>query len=202
MRSRWGSPAAASCIASSTKDCEPDLVVFGKGLGGGLPLSAVIGPRAIMDHAPAFALQTTGGNPVADRRRARGAAGDRRGGPDRARRTRSVHDCCRADCVPCSARHPMIGDVRGRGLALGRRSRGRSGSREAGAGHDHGESDLSRLPAGGGVLLRRTARQRTGIHAAADIERGRGGRGRRDHRSGDRPTSAMAWCRMRTSRRS
>jgi 4-aminobutyrate aminotransferase len=38
---------------------KPDLVVFGNGLGGGLPLSAVIGPQQIMDHAPAFALQTT-----------------------------------------------------------------------------------------------------------------------------------------------
>src|SRR5271155_5845825 len=40
---------------------EPDLVVFGKGLGGGLPLSAVIGPRHIMDHAPAFARHPPAG---------------------------------------------------------------------------------------------------------------------------------------------
>ena len=29
---------------------EPDIVCLGKGLGGGLPLSAVIGPAAVMDH--------------------------------------------------------------------------------------------------------------------------------------------------------
>ena len=40
------------------------MIVLGKGLGGGLPLSALIGPAAIMDHRPAFAIQTTGGNPV------------------------------------------------------------------------------------------------------------------------------------------
>ena len=42
----------------------PDLVCLGKGLGGGLPLSAVIGPAAVMDHSSAFSLMTTAGNPV------------------------------------------------------------------------------------------------------------------------------------------
>jgi len=99
------------------EDLEPDLVVFGKGLGGGLPLSAVIGPAAIMDHAPAFALQTTAGNPVA------AAAG-------RAV-FQAIHDeglIERANAVGAqltgalralSARHSIIGEVRGRGLALG-----------------------------------------------------------------------------------
>jgi 4-aminobutyrate aminotransferase len=96
---------------------EPDLVVLGKGLGGGLPLSAVIGPKAIMDHAPAFALQTTAGNPVAA---AAGRAVLRviadesliaRANTIGARLSGALH--------ALSARQPMIGEVRGRGLALG-----------------------------------------------------------------------------------
>jgi 4-aminobutyrate aminotransferase len=46
------------------EDFTPDLICLGKGLGGGLPLSALIGPRAIMDHTTAFAMQTLHGNPV------------------------------------------------------------------------------------------------------------------------------------------
>src|SRR6185312_10218115 len=95
----------------------PDMVVFGKGIGGGLPLSAVVGPKAIMDHAPAFALLTTAGNPVA------AAAGnavletiETEGLVDRARRVGKLFsDTLRA----LGAKHEIIGDVRGRGLAVG-----------------------------------------------------------------------------------
>jgi 4-aminobutyrate aminotransferase len=96
---------------------EPDLVVFGKGLGGGLPLSAVIGPRHIMDHAPAFALQTTAGNPVATAagRAVLQAIADE-GLIDSANRIGAI---LRRGLHAIGARQPMIGDVRGRGLALG-----------------------------------------------------------------------------------
>jgi 4-aminobutyrate aminotransferase len=46
-------------------DAQPDLLVSGKSLGGGLPLSAVTGPAAIMDAVgPGGLGGTFGGNPV------------------------------------------------------------------------------------------------------------------------------------------
>ena len=96
---------------------EPDMVVFGKGIGGGLPLSAVVGPKAVMDHAPAFALLTTAGNPVAT------AAGnavlkaiEHEGLAARSARIGTLF----ADALRALAeKHPVIGDVRGRGLVIG-----------------------------------------------------------------------------------
>lgn len=43
---------------------QPDIVTFGKTLGAGLPISAIVGPASIMDCAPGSALLTMGGNPV------------------------------------------------------------------------------------------------------------------------------------------
>lgn len=100
----------------------PDILVLGKGLGGGLPLSAVVGPQWVMDCASAFAMQTLHGNPVC------AAAG------------LAVLDALFAETLPAEAarkgqiliaglqdlarRHPSIAAVRGRGLAIGVEIRG------------------------------------------------------------------------------
>jgi 4-aminobutyrate aminotransferase len=42
----------------------PDIVTFGKMLGGGLPLSAAIGPARILDGPTGSALMTAAGNPI------------------------------------------------------------------------------------------------------------------------------------------
>ncbi|MDQ6432744.1 aspartate aminotransferase family protein [Mesorhizobium sp. LHD-90] len=96
---------------------EPDTVVFGKGLGGGLPLSAAVGPEAIMNHAAAFSFQTVHGNAIS------AAAGC------------AVLDTIASDGLVANAaetgahlrmrleglkqKHALVGDVRGRGLAIG-----------------------------------------------------------------------------------
>lgn len=95
----------------------PDILVLGKGLGGGLPLSAVIGPAPVMDCATAFAMQTLHGNPVC------AAAGlavlDAIGAEELVARAGVQGNKLRLGLERLKVRHPLVGDVRGRGLALG-----------------------------------------------------------------------------------
>jgi 4-aminobutyrate aminotransferase len=93
----------------------PDIVTFGKVIGGGLPLSAAVGPAEILDNPPAAALLTTAGNPVctaAGRAVLATIVGDRL--PERAAKVGALlSEGLRALNAEC------IGDVRGRGLAIG-----------------------------------------------------------------------------------
>jgi 4-aminobutyrate aminotransferase len=97
----------------------PDIVTFGKVIGGGLPLSAAVGPADILDNPPAAALLTTAGNPVcaaAGRAVLATIVGDRL--PERA----AAIGGQLADGLRALAGSPgadRIGDVRGRGLAIG-----------------------------------------------------------------------------------
>lgn len=93
----------------------PDIVTFGKVLGGGLPLSAAVGPADILDHPPAAALLTTAGNPVctaAGRAVLATIVGEKL--PERAAKVGAVlQEALRA------LDSDRIGEVRGRGLAIG-----------------------------------------------------------------------------------
>ncbi|BCI50989.1 aspartate aminotransferase family protein [Mycolicibacterium litorale] len=97
----------------------PEIVTFGKVLGGGLPLSAAVGPAEILDAPPASALLTTAGNPVCT------AVGRAvldtivtEQLADRAAKTGTLlQDSLRA--LAGSPGADRIGDIRGRGLAIG-----------------------------------------------------------------------------------
>jgi 4-aminobutyrate aminotransferase len=95
----------------------PDFVVLGKALGGGLPLSAVVGPAEILDVEPAIALFTTAGNPLSCSA-ALGAVEsiEEQGLMENARR---VGEVLVGLLRGLADRHALVGDVRGRGLVLG-----------------------------------------------------------------------------------
>lgn len=93
----------------------PDVVCFGKVIGNGLPLSAAVGPAALLDNPPAAALLTTAGNPIScavGRAVLKTIVEDEL--PERARRAG-----IRMREALSALDHPCIGDVRGHGLAIG-----------------------------------------------------------------------------------
>jgi 4-aminobutyrate aminotransferase-like enzyme len=97
----------------------PDIVTLGKPMGNGHPVAAVITRSDIVDR---FAEQTTffstfGGNPVACA--AALAVLDVIGDEGLVANAAAVGDWLRARLVELATRHPVIGDVRGRGLMTG-----------------------------------------------------------------------------------
>ena len=93
-----------------------DAISLGKPIGGGLPLSAVVGRRELLD-VPTFNLYTLGGSPVPC---AAGLAT-----LDVIERERLAENAGRmgerllAGLAGLQERHPLIGDVRGKGLMVG-----------------------------------------------------------------------------------
>jgi 4-aminobutyrate aminotransferase len=96
---------------------EPDIVCFAKGIGSGFPIGGIIARKEIMNWEPGAHGSTFGGNPLA----AASAIAtleviEREGLLERARETGTYIMDALAEI---QARHPSIGDVRGRGLMVG-----------------------------------------------------------------------------------
>ncbi len=96
---------------------EPDLLVSGKSLGGGLPLAAVTGRAEVMDAvAPGGLGGTFGGNPVACA--AAAVVLDEIATPEFRARAEVIGEAARAALDRMASRFTQIGEVRGIGPML------------------------------------------------------------------------------------
>jgi 4-aminobutyrate aminotransferase/(S)-3-amino-2-methylpropionate transaminase len=96
---------------------EPDLIVSGKSLGGGLPLAAVTGPAEIVDTVEPGGLGGTfGGNPLACAAAVAVLEEVRR--PEFLERARELGGVIRTRLDEIAARSPTVGEVRGLGPML------------------------------------------------------------------------------------
>jgi len=96
---------------------EPDLIVSGKTLGGGLPLAAVTGRAELMDAVHVGGLGGTfGGNPLACA--AAVAVLDELAAPGFRERAEHVAALLRRRLDEIAARQPLVGEVRGLGAML------------------------------------------------------------------------------------
>ncbi len=96
----------------------PDVVAVGKGLGGGLPISAIIGREGIMESLPPLAYTfTLAGNPVT----AAAALAVIREVEEKGlvKRAAELGERALQYLRGVQRRHNLVGDVRGRGLMIG-----------------------------------------------------------------------------------
>jgi 4-aminobutyrate aminotransferase len=112
--------------AISHFDVEPDLLVSGKTLGGGLPLAAVTGKAELMDSVEPGGLGGTfGGNPVSCA--AACAVLDALAEPSFRERAEQIGRLVRGRLDEMAARHDAIGEVRGLGPMLALELEAKSG---------------------------------------------------------------------------
>jgi 4-aminobutyrate aminotransferase / (S)-3-amino-2-methylpropionate transaminase / 5-aminovalerate transaminase len=112
-----GSGRTGSVWAIEHYGVEPDLLVSGKTLGGGLPLAAVTGRAALMDAPHAGGLGGTfGGNPVACA--AALAVLEELSAPGFRERADQIATILRTRLDDIASRHPIVGEVRGLGAML------------------------------------------------------------------------------------
>jgi 4-aminobutyrate aminotransferase/(S)-3-amino-2-methylpropionate transaminase len=98
-------------------DAQPDLLVSGKSLGGGLPLAAVTGRAELMDAPQVGGLGGTfGGNPVSCA--AASVVLDTVAREDVQAQARGMGERLRARLAMSSSRHDCVGEVRGLGPML------------------------------------------------------------------------------------
>jgi 4-aminobutyrate aminotransferase len=103
--------------ACELTDTVPDLVVAGKAVGSGIPISAIIGPRDMLDSAAAAQIFTTAGGPI--QCAALSATINVIEKESLADKAAILGDYIMAHLRKMQPEHPMIGDVRGCGLIIG-----------------------------------------------------------------------------------
>lgn len=109
-------------FACEEEGVRPDLMCVGKSFGGGMPISACLGPPEVMDAWPpsegeAIHTSTFLGHPLA----CAGALAtlELLEEEDLARRARGLGRRWRGDLESMATAHPSVGEVRGRGLTVG-----------------------------------------------------------------------------------
>lgn len=98
-------------------DIVPDLVVMGKPLGAGQPLSAVVGRKEIMDAGACLHLFTTAGNPVACASAMAGIEVIKK--ESLKENAVKIGSYLLGRLEKLKEKHECMGDVRGRGLVMG-----------------------------------------------------------------------------------
>jgi 4-aminobutyrate aminotransferase / (S)-3-amino-2-methylpropionate transaminase / 5-aminovalerate transaminase len=112
-----GSGRTGTVWAIERLGVEPDLLVSGKTLGGGLPLAAVTGKASIMDSVhPGGLGGTFGGNPVSCA--AAAAVLDELTAPGFKERAEQIAAFLRKRLDEIASRQPLVGEVRGLGAML------------------------------------------------------------------------------------